>query len=70
MTKRPRADGTPTLAPIEARQITEVFRAEAGLSFAEDAAFVLERRLRERLIALGIPSFAAYAELLRRGLLR
>jgi len=67
VTKRPRADGTPTLAPIEARQITEVFRAEAGLSFAEDAAFVLERRLRERLTALGIPTFAAYAELLRRG---
>ncbi len=49
----------------EVRLLSEVFRHEAGLAFADDSGFVLERRLRERVAALGLGSFGHYIDYLR-----
>ena len=62
--RRPLPSGPP-LETLEARQLMEIFRAEAGLAFPEDSAFVLERRLRDRLAAHNLRSFGQYIELLR-----
>ncbi|MFO0659812.1 MAG: CheR family methyltransferase [Polyangiaceae bacterium] len=53
------------LEPIEARALADIFRSEAGLMFGDDAVSVLERKLRDRIVVLGLPSFTAYIELLR-----
>lgn len=47
------------------RQLAEVLRGEIGLLVAPEMRPTLERRLRERVLALGLPSFAEYARLLR-----
>lgn len=53
------------LDPLTARALSDIFNREAGLAFADDSAYVLERKLRERLSALGLSSFAEYLEHLR-----
>ncbi|HEU4406045.1 MAG TPA: protein-glutamate O-methyltransferase CheR [Polyangiaceae bacterium] len=67
MSPRRAAPASSVQAPdaAEMRQLAEVFRQEAGLVFADDSGFVLERRLRERVAALGLPSFAHYVDYLR-----
>lgn len=55
----------PTLGPIEAARLAELFREQAGLAFGEDARFSIERKLRERVVALELTGFAEYAALLR-----
>jgi chemotaxis protein methyltransferase CheR len=49
----------------EVRQLVELFRSVAGLAFADDSGYVLERRLKDRVAALGLPSFAHYVDYLR-----
>lgn len=64
----PRRVSSETVQPPEAgemRQLAEVFRQEAGLAFADDSGFVLERRLKDRVAALGLSTFAQYIDYLR-----
>jgi chemotaxis protein methyltransferase CheR len=53
------------LGPIEQRELCELFKNEAGLMFGGDSSFVLERRLRERLLVLGKKSFREYIDYLK-----
>jgi chemotaxis protein methyltransferase CheR len=55
----------PAPDPSEVRVLSDVFRHEAGLAFADDSGFVLERRLKERVAALRLPSFGHYIDYLR-----
>jgi chemotaxis protein methyltransferase CheR len=64
----PRRVASETVLPPEGgemRQLAEVFRQEAGLAFADDSGFVLERRLKDRVAALGLGTFAQYVDYLR-----
>ena len=54
----------PKLDLADARIIGDLLHAEAGLSFGEDPTATLERKLRDRLPALGVRSFSAYTEYL------
>lgn len=47
------------------RLLAEVFRAEVGLLIAPEMRPSVERRLRDRVLARGLPSFAEYARVLR-----
>ena len=49
----------------EFRLLRELFNQHAGLWFNSDARGTLERRLRERIAALGLSSFGEYYQLLR-----
>jgi chemotaxis protein methyltransferase CheR len=62
--RRVATEPVPAPDAAETRQLAEVFRQEAGLAFA-DEGFVLERRLRERVAALGLTSFSQYVDHLR-----
>lgn len=53
------------LDPAEFRLLRELFNEHCGLTFGSEARSVVERRLRERLAALGLQSFAEYCQLLR-----
>jgi chemotaxis protein methyltransferase CheR len=53
------------LEPDEFRLLRELFNQHCGLSFGPESRPVLERRLRERLNALGLSSFGEYYQLLR-----
>lgn len=57
----------PRAEPTELRQILQLFRDEAGLSFSPETEFVVERKLRERILALDLISLAEYLNLLRSG---
>jgi chemotaxis protein methyltransferase CheR len=54
-----------TLKPDEYRLLRDLFSAKIGVYFGPDARFSLERRLRERLSALGLGSYADYYQYLR-----
>lgn len=58
-------DGGPRLRPDELRLLRDLINAHAGIYFDDDARFILERRLRERLMALGLRSFGEYYHFLR-----
>lgn len=58
-------DGEPKLRSDELRLLRDLINAYAGIYFDDDARFILERRLRERLLALGLRSFAEYYHYLR-----
>jgi chemotaxis protein methyltransferase CheR len=47
------------------RLLRELFAEASGLAFGPESRSVLERRLRERLVALGLSSFGEYYQLLR-----
>ncbi len=47
------------------RLLRELFNQHCGISFGPEARPVVERRLRERLTALGLSSFGEYYQLLR-----
>ena len=49
----------------EFRLLRELFNQHAGLWFNSDARGTVERRLRERIAALGLSSFGEYYQLLR-----
>jgi chemotaxis protein methyltransferase CheR len=53
------------LEPAEYRLLRELFNAHAGLQFGPEARPVFERRLRERLVSLGLRSFAEYYHYVR-----
>ena len=56
-----------TLKPDEFRLLRDLFATRTGLHFGPEARFTLERRLRERLTILKLPSFAEYHHYLRFG---
>jgi chemotaxis protein methyltransferase CheR len=47
--------------------LRDLFVARTGLQFGAESRFALERRLRERLMVLKLPSFADYHHYLRFG---
>src|SRR5262249_11515371 len=53
------------MRPDEFRLLRDLVNGHAGIYFGDDALPVLERRLRERLGALGIKSFSEYYQFLR-----
>lgn len=52
------------LEPAEFRLLRELFNAHAGLVFSPETRIVLERRLRDRVAALGLASFSEYYQYL------
>jgi chemotaxis protein methyltransferase CheR len=56
-----------TLKPDEFRLLRDLFAARTGMHFGPESRFTLERRLRERLTVLKLPSFAEYHHYLRFG---
>jgi chemotaxis protein methyltransferase CheR len=53
------------MRPDEFRLLRDLFNAHAGIYFGDDAQYILERRLRERLTALGVKGFGEYYQFLR-----
>jgi chemotaxis protein methyltransferase CheR len=53
------------LKPEEYRLLRDLFVAKIGVHFGPEARFSLERRLRERLAALKLSTFAEYYQYLR-----
>jgi chemotaxis protein methyltransferase CheR len=53
------------LDQAEFRLLRELFNEHCGILFGQEARPVIERRLRERLAALGLHSFGEYYQLLR-----
>lgn len=53
------------LETAEYRLLRELFNEHCGIVFGPEARPVVERRLRERLAALGLQSFSEYYQLLR-----
>ncbi|MEM7608314.1 MAG: CheR family methyltransferase [Myxococcota bacterium] len=53
-------DRGPEMDAAEFRRISECIRNHCGLSFDQGSKFVIERRLRPRLEALGLDRFADY----------
>jgi len=49
----------------EFRLLRELFNQHSGLWFGPESRSVIERRLRERIMALGLSSFGEYHQLLR-----
>jgi chemotaxis protein methyltransferase CheR len=55
------------LDQAEFRLLRELFNEHCGIFFSADAKSIIERRLRDRLAALGLHSFGEYYQLLREG---
>jgi chemotaxis protein methyltransferase CheR len=53
------------LEPDEHALLCDLFRDLAGLALAPSSRFTVERRLRERLVALNLKSFSEYYQFLR-----
>jgi chemotaxis protein methyltransferase CheR len=53
------------LDQAEFRLLRELFNEHCGLTFGPEARQIVERRLRDRLAALGLQSFGEYYQLLR-----
>ncbi len=58
-------DQGPTMSRAEFRLLRDMVESHCGLNFEEDTQFVMERKLRSRLEALGLDDFSTYYELLR-----
>lgn len=56
---------TPRLLPSEYRLLTDLLEEHAGLQFSEASSYILERRLGERLVELGLSSFGEYYKFLK-----
>ncbi len=65
MPKPPGPWSEPSLKPEEYRLLRDLISARTGILFGPDARFSLERRLRERIAALNLSSFAEYHHYLR-----
>jgi len=61
----PPASLEPTLKPDEYRLLRDLIAQKTGILFGPEARFSLERRLRERLAALRLTTFAEYHHYLR-----
>jgi chemotaxis protein methyltransferase CheR len=55
----------PSLKPEDFRILRDLISAKSGLAFGPETRLTLERRLRERLVALNLPSFPEYCHYLR-----
>ncbi|MGK4006756.1 protein-glutamate O-methyltransferase CheR [Sorangium sp. So ce1036] len=53
------------LLPDEFQRLRELFNKHCGLQFGPEARTSMERRLRERVVVLGLTSFSQYYEYLR-----
>jgi len=53
-------DSGPTLRPDEFRLLRELINRFCGMAFSDDARFVFERRLRDRVRELGLEDFQQY----------
>ncbi|MBX3246436.1 MAG: protein-glutamate O-methyltransferase CheR [Myxococcales bacterium] len=58
-------DQGPSMSHEEFRLIRDLVNELCGIAFGDDAKFVVERRLRERLTALGLSDYGEYYRLLR-----
>lgn len=58
-------DQGPTMSLEEFRLLRELVNETCGIRFESDAMYAMERRLRERLTALGLTSYRAYYQRLR-----
>jgi chemotaxis protein methyltransferase CheR len=58
-------DAGPRLLPDEFRLLRELINRFCGMDFSDDAVFLFERRLRDRLRDLGIDDFTSYYHHLR-----
>ena len=58
-------DGGGLLQPEEFRMLRDLLAQRTGLSFSADARASIERRLRERLAIVGVPTFGEYYQYLR-----
>jgi chemotaxis protein methyltransferase CheR len=65
--RRPSSGDAVALHPDEFRLLRDLFAARTGLHFGPESRFTLERRLRDRLTVLMLPSFAEYHHYLRFG---
>ena len=50
----------PQMTDAEFRMFAELLRVRFGLNFQEESRFLLEQRVRRRMDALSLPTFAAY----------
>lgn len=55
----------PSLSPDEFRLLRELINRFCGITFSDDALYVFERRLRERVRELGLEDFTQYYQHLR-----
>src|SRR5512141_568717 len=60
-----RSDRSGTMSREEFRLLREVIYLHCGLSFGDDASYLLEGRLTPRLQYHGVPDFTAYVRFLR-----
>lgn len=58
-------DQGPSMSDEEFRLVRDLVNELCGIAFGDDAKFVVERRLRERLTALGLEDYTEYYRLLR-----
>ena len=58
-------DSGPELRPDEFRLLKELINRFCGMEFSDDARYVFERRLRERIRALGLEDYTQYYQHLR-----
>lgn len=58
-------DGGGLLKPEDFRLLRDLLAQRTGLSFSSEARSSIERRLRERLAIVGVPTFAEYYQYLR-----
>jgi len=58
-------DAEPKIRQDQFRLIRDEINRFCGIEFQDDAMFVVERRLRERLQALGLPDYGQYHQYLR-----
>ncbi len=65
MPRSPASGDAIVLKPDEFRLLRDLFAARTGLHFGPESRFVLERRLRERLVVLKLQCFADYHHYLR-----
>ncbi len=69
MKRRDEQQGTvdASLSVEEFRQLRDFINTRSGLFFGDDAQYIVERRVSERLAALGLDSFSPYMRMLRGG---
>lgn len=58
---------SPRLSESEFLQLRSLVNQRSGLAFTEDSRYLFERRLGERVSALGLPHFGAYIDLVEKG---
>lgn len=61
----PEAAPAPVLSEAEFRFLRDRIKAYAGICFGDETAFLLQRRLRPRLAALGLAGFSEYCAYLQ-----